>query len=233
MNPQDNSNKDFDPNSPKVVDESWQKMAICAIVIAAGCLIGVIVSVIIANSFNKEIANLKIEKSSSDNALSLIYSTLGVNDNGSAINQITSQDIVSGADMAKIDELLKNKYGAGYIIDFADATINNVYQGAYYKIVSLGVAQEGGTARALMYSKVADGEWKMASFDKTADDPCKDATDEDKAALQTIGLCELVFGLHPGFGGLAVVVLERTERVGHLLAIVGVDSVVVRSFRIG
>ena len=115
MNPQDNSNKDFDPNSPmnqmgygstgiayenyddeamkkanepqdasavpinvinavnangivsgrKVVDESWQKMAICAIVIAAGCLIGVIVSVIIANSLNKEIANLKIEKSSS------------------------------------------------------------------------------------------------------------------------------------------------------------------------
>lgn len=241
MNPQDNSNKDFDPNSPmnqmgygstgiayenyddeamkkanepqdasavpinvinavnangivsgrKVVDESWQKMAICAIVIAIGCLIGVIVSVIIANSLNKEIANLKIEKSSSDNALSLIYSTLGVNDNGSAINQITSQDIVSGADMAKIDELLKNKYGAGYIIDFADATINNVYQGAYYKIVSLGVAQEGGTARALMYSKVADGEWKMASFDKTADDPCKDATDEDKAALHTIGLCEL------------------------------------------
>ena len=140
---------------------------------------------------NKEIANLKVEKSSSDNALSLIYSTLGVSDNGSAINQITSQDIVSGADMAKIDELLKNKYGAGYIIDFADATINNVYQGAYYKIVSLGVAQEGGTARALMYSKVADGEWKMASFDKTADDPCKDATDEDKAALHTIGLCEL------------------------------------------
>ena len=86
-----------------------------------------------------------------------------------------------------LNTIYENKF-----IDFADATINNVYQGAYYKIVSLGVAQEGGTARALMYSKVADGEWKMASFDKTADDPCKDATDEDKAALQTIGLCELV-----------------------------------------
>lgn len=175
----------------KVVDESWQKIAICAIVIAVGCLIGVVISVITSNSLNAKISELNVENRSLESSLNGIYDTLGVSDNGAALNQITSQDIVSGADMQKINELLRGKYG-NYIIDFADATINNVYRGAYYKIVSVGVAQEGGTARAILYSKVADGQWKLASFDKLADDPCKDATDEDKAALQTIGLCEVI-----------------------------------------
>lgn len=174
----------------KVVDESWQKMAICAIVIAAGCLIGVVVSVIISNALNSKISDLNIENSSLNSSLSTIYGTLGVNDSGAAINQITSTDTLSGADMSKINDLLIEKYGANYAVDFADTTINNVYQGAIYKIVSLGIAQDEGTDRAIMYAKIADGEWHMASFDRLADEPCKDATDADKAALKMIGLCK-------------------------------------------
>ncbi len=175
----------------KVVDESWQKMAICAIVIVAGCLIGVVISVIISNSLNSKISDLNLENNSLKSSLNSIYGTLGVADSGTAIAQITSPDILSGADMSKVNDLLTEKYGANYAVDFADTTINNVYQGSMYKIVSLGIAQEEGTARAILYAKIADGEWKMASFDKMADDPCKDATDEDKLALSTIGLCEV------------------------------------------
>lgn len=242
MNPQNNSNQNFDPNNPmnqmgfggssemsyenydeealkranapkddsavpinvinavnangivsgrKVVDESWQKMAICAFVIAAGCLIGVVVSVIIANSLNGKISELNSKNMSLTSSLNMYYDTLGVKDNSEVMTLITSPEILSGADMTKIDELLKGKYGAGYVIDFADTTINNVQRGAYYKTVSLGIAQETGTARAILYAKNADGEWKLASFDKMAEDPCKDATEEDRAALHTIGLCEL------------------------------------------
>ncbi len=174
----------------KLVDESWKTMAIAAIVIAVGCLIGVVVAFFIQNAKSAEIDRQKNEISSLTRDLNNIYGTLGVSDYGAANNLITSTDILSGADLSAIDDALEAAYGQNYVVDFADATINGVTKGASYKIVSVGIAQEEGTVRAILYAKVADGQWKLASFDKTAENPCKDASDDDKAALRTIGLCE-------------------------------------------
>ncbi len=173
----------------KLVDESWKSIAIAAIVIAVGCLIGVIVAFVIQNSTSAKNAEIQKERDQYSTDLKNLYSTLGVSDYGEANNMITSMDILSGADLSAIDAELEKAYPK-YVVDFADATINSVTKGAMYKIVSVGIAQEEGTARAILYSKVSDGQWKLASYDKTSEKPCKDASDEDKKALRTVGLCE-------------------------------------------
>ena len=103
--------------------------------------------------------------------------------------QLNKTDVLSGADLAQIHQILTDNYGSGYVIDFGDETINQVRKGSIYTTVSFGIVQEQGTVRAILYVKNADGRWKKAEFDKAAEDPCVNSSAEDKLVLRTIGLC--------------------------------------------
>ena len=173
----------------KMVDEEWRKIAICAGILAAGCLIGVVIVLFLMHFKISDLNKVQDELVKNKAGSSAIYSALGATNRDEALALINNQDMLTGADMAKINKILIDKYGANYVVDFADDTINQVRRGNLYTTVSLGVAQEEGTVRAIIYAKNANGEWKMAEFDKMAEDSCADSSDEDKLVLKTIGLC--------------------------------------------
>ena len=62
----------------KVVDYIWQRVAICAIVIASGMFIAVIVMVFIANAFNTNAIKQEEEKIAANDKLTEIYNNLNV-----------------------------------------------------------------------------------------------------------------------------------------------------------
>ena len=174
----------------KVVDYLWQRVAVCMMVIAAGLLIGLVVSLVIVVTKNSEVASLNREKTSLNSELNSIYSKLGVSSLADAITQIDKIEVMDGGDLSEVNDLLTGKFGASYKLDLADANINFVVRNGVYKIVSLGVYRESGTQRVVLYEKIADGKWKLGGFDATKADACTDSTEEEKAAIDGIIPCE-------------------------------------------
>ena len=174
----------------KVVDYLWQRVAVCMMVIAAGLLIGLVVSLVIVVTKNSEVASLNREKTSLNSELNSIYSKLGVSSLADAITQIDKIEVMDGGDLSEVNDLLTGKFGASYKLDLADANINFVIRNGVYKIVSLGVYRESGTQRVVLYEKIADGKWKLGGFDATKADACTDSTEEEKAAIDGIIPCE-------------------------------------------
>lgn len=177
----------------KVVDYIWQRIAICAMVIGGGLLVAIIVLVFIMNNIN--VANAKQESATTEanNKLNDIYSALKVEDQSAALSVIGQDQMLSGSDIAQIKTLLTKKYGSVTAFDPTDSAINLVKTNGVYKVVSLKMTNAAGTARALLYAKLADNQWKMAAFDSSSEkNPCKNSTDEEKEALAGIVKCPSV-----------------------------------------
>ena len=175
----------------KVVDYTWQRGAICLAVLALGLLIGLIVVIVMMMGKTTEIVSLKKDRDSANNNLQGILTVLNVGSKEEAMAQITDPEILDGGDLEEVAKLLTDKYGVEFALDLADHNINFVRRNGFYRIVSLGVQQESGTRRVLLYEKVADGKWVLSGFDSTKDAPCEDATEEDKEALKNIVVCEV------------------------------------------
>ena len=173
----------------KVVDYVWQRIAVCMLVLAAGLFIGLCVVLFVAISKSTAMAKLEIEKKAAESELTSIYSHLGVNDLVGAVQRIEAKETMNGGDLAEVNTLLTNKYGANYKLDLADSKSNFVVRNGVYKVVSLGIYRESGTQRAVLYEKIADGKWKMGGFDASKDDACADSTAEEKNALDGVIPC--------------------------------------------
>ena len=174
----------------KVVDYIWQRGAICLAVLALGLLIGLIVVIMMMMGKTTENVTLKKEKEAINSNLQGILTVLNVSSKEEAIQVITEPEILDGGDLEEVSKLLTDKYGADLQLDLADHNINFVRRNGFYRIVSLGVQQESGTQRVILYEKVADGKWKLSGFDSTKDEPCEDTSEEDKVALKNIVVCE-------------------------------------------
>ncbi len=172
----------------KVVDYTWQRGAVCLAVLAAGLLIGLIVSLMIVVNKDAELSDLKRQKTSLESEIAGVYGKLGVQDLAGAISQIEQTDTLNGGDLNEINGLLVGKYGS-FKLDLADSNINFIRKNGVYKIVSLGIYRESGTKRAVLYEKIADGKWKLGGFDANKTDPCADSTDEEKEAIKSVIPC--------------------------------------------
>ncbi|MCQ2570911.1 MAG: hypothetical protein MJ154_01540 [Candidatus Saccharibacteria bacterium] len=177
----------------KVVDYIWQRIAACAIVIGAGLIGAVIVLVFIMNNINVTNAKQEAAVTEANNKLNDIYNALKVSDQGSALTVIGQDEMLSGSDIKQINELLVKKYGAVTRIDMTDDSINLVKTNGVYKVASLKMKNAAGTARAILYSKLADNKWIMASYNAADEkNPCKNSSDEEKEALTGIIKCPTV-----------------------------------------
>ena len=177
----------------KVVDYIWQRVAICAMVIGVGLLIAIIVLVAIMNNIN--VANAKQEAATTEanNKLNDIYSALKVEDQSAALSVIGQDEMLTGSDIAQIKALLTKKYGSVTAFDATDVSMNMVKTNGVYKVVSLKMTNAAGTARAILYAKLADNTWKFANYNSLNEkNPCKDSTDEEKDALHGIVKCPSV-----------------------------------------
>ena len=174
----------------KVVDESWRKIAICAIVISVGCLLGVMVSVFLTNRAMTEANRLTSELSKRENELSSIYDLLGVTERGSALGLIASPEMLTGTDIQNLNQLMAERFGTDFKFDFSKAETNFVVKNGAYKILSLDVLKDDKQLRVIFYAKSVDGVWHIVEIDKNAEeDPCLNMSDSDKAALKLIDIC--------------------------------------------
>ena len=176
----------------KVVSYIWKRVGICAMIISAACLIGVGIAVLMMNNVNQEKNKMELSKLESDNNLSAIYKSLGVEDQERAITSINDVETLNGGDINEINVLLTEKFGSDYVLDIADQNVNFVRKSGAYKLVSLGIRRNSGSVRAIMYERIADGVWIMSSFDSTnVEDPCKDSPKEEKQALSGLDVCDV------------------------------------------
>ena len=177
----------------KVVDYIWQRVAICAMVIGAGLLIAIVVLVFIMNNINVDKAKQESATTEANNKLNDIYSALKVEDQSAALSVIGQDEMLTGSDIAQIKALLTKKYGSVTVFDATDTSTNLVKTNGVYKVVSLKMTNAAGTARALVYAKLADNQWKMAEYDSTSEkNPCKNSSDEEREALAGIVKCPSV-----------------------------------------
>ena len=174
----------------RMVDYMWQRLAYCGLIFSMVFLIGLIVAVIFAGIANSDRARFEAEKIATERNLQGLYGVIGATDQESAINALNEEsEYLNGGDIAKVDKLLKNKYG-DYVLDFADSNINFVRIRNMFKIISLGVAQPNGTVRVILYSRIADGNWKLGGFDSSnTKDPCANSSVEEKLAIKGIVVC--------------------------------------------
>ena len=173
----------------KVVDYVWQRVAVCMLVLVIGLLAGLCVVLFLTISKSADVAKLEVEKKTIESELVSIYDHLGVSDLSGAIKRIEAKETMNGGDLAEVNTLLTNKYGANFKLDLADSNINFVVRNGVYKIVSLGIYRESGTQRAVLYEKISDGKWKLGGFDASKADPCIDSTSEEKEALDGVIPC--------------------------------------------
>ena len=174
----------------KVVDFIWQRIAICAMIISVGCLAAVIVMVVIANLFNGNVIRLEAEKKAETEKLDVIYEALGVDSQSGAIVALGRNEMLSGEDIVQIKKLISQKYGAVTTWDTTDSSINLVKTNGIYKVVSLKLTNAAGSMRAVVYARLADNSWKVAAYNFADDkNPCKDISDEEKAAISGILEC--------------------------------------------
>lgn len=177
----------------KVVDYIWQRAAICAIVIACGMFIAVIVMVVIANMFNGNAIKQEEQKIALNDKLTEVYNALGVDNQADAMTTIASDEILTGSDIQQIRAVVSQKYGAVTTIDPNDTSINFIKSNDMFRVASLKVTNAAGSKRALLYSRKADNVWKAAAFDSDNEkNPCKDSTDEEKKALAGVVSCPSV-----------------------------------------
>ncbi len=174
----------------RMVDYMWQRLAYCGLVFSVIFLIGLIVAVIFVGMMNTDRATMEAEKTAMERNLNGLYQVIGASNQEEAIQTLDKEsEYINGGDMAKIDKLLTGKYG-DYVVDFADSNINFVRINNMYKVVSVGIVRPNGTARALLYSLIADGNWKLGGFDSAnTKDPCANSSNEEKVALQGIIVC--------------------------------------------
>lgn len=173
----------------KVVDFIWQRMAICAMIIATGCLVAVLVLVIIANSYNGNNIKLTTEKEAIEAKLNEVYGSLGVSDHGSAIVKISRDEIIGGDDIKQIQNLLVKEYGENVKIDFTDNSLNFVKKSGKYKVASVQVTRDSGKNRVLMFAKEGSA-WAISKYNSDdKENPCKEMSDEEKDALYDIAMC--------------------------------------------
>ena len=174
----------------RMVDYMWQRLAYCGLIFSLVFLIGLIVAVVFVGIVNGDKAKLETEKSNVVRNLNGLYEVIGANTQEEAVQALDKEsEYLNGGDLSKIDKLLTGKYGE-YVLDFADSNINFVRINNMYKIVSLGVVRPNGTARALLYARIADGEWKLGGFDSSnTTNPCVNSSDEEKKALKGIVVC--------------------------------------------
>lgn len=175
----------------KMVDYLWQRIAYCALAFSVVLLIGLIITVVLVGDANTERVKMEAAKTTAEHNTQGLYDVLGVNSQEDAVKALTKEsEMIDGGDLLKIDTLLTNKYGAGYVIDFADSNLNFVRMSNVFKVVSVGVAQPTGTIRVILYGRIASGEWKLGGFDsKNTVDPCANSSDEEKEAIAGIFTC--------------------------------------------
>ncbi len=174
----------------KVVSYIWKRVGICAMIIAAACLIGVGISALIMNNVNQEKNKMELAKLEADNNLAAIYESLGAEEQSTAITRINDVETLNGGDISEINDLLTERFGSDYVLDIADQNVNFVRKSGAYKIVSLGIRRNSGSVRAIMYERIADGNWIMSSFDSTnLEDPCADSPKEEKIAISGLDVC--------------------------------------------
>lgn len=175
----------------KVVDYTWQRGAICLLVLSAGLLIGLIVAIVMMMNVTNDNVKLQKDKEALNSNYQGILTALGVGSKEDAIKQITDPQILDGGDLDEINALLAEKYGANYKLDLADHNINFVRRNGFYKIASFGIQRSSGSRRVILYEKIADGKWILGSFDSTKDEPCADADEAEKEAIKNIITCEV------------------------------------------
>ena len=177
----------------KVVDYIWQRAAICAIIIAIGMFIAVIVMVIIANAFNANAIVQEEEKKRANDKLSQIYNSLNVESQEEALTTLGKDEILSGTDIQQIHTLLNDKYGIVTSWDPSDAAINFAKSNGMYRVVSLKMTNAAGVIRAFAYARKSDNQWKIAAYNSEDEkNPCKDSSDEEKKALAGVVSCPVV-----------------------------------------
>lgn len=177
----------------KVVDYIWQRVAICAMVIGVGLLLAIVALVFIMNNINVANARQEAATTEANNKLSDIYSALKVSDQSAALSVIGQDEMLSGSDIAQIKAILTKKYGSVTAFDATDTATNLVKTNGVYKVASLKMTNAAGTARALLYAKLADNQWKLANFDSSNEkNPCKNSDEEEIEALKGIVKCPSV-----------------------------------------
>ena len=177
----------------KVVDFIWQRVAICAMVIGVGLLAAIIVLAFIMNNINVSNAKQEAATAEANNRLNDIYAALKVDNQGAALSVIGQDEMLSGSDVAQIKELLEKKYGSAAVFDTTDVSSNLLKTNGVYKVASLKIVSEAGAVRAIVYSKLADNQWKLAAYNSANEkNPCKESTDEEIEALAGIVKCPSV-----------------------------------------
>lgn len=175
----------------KMVDYLWQRIAYCALAFAGVLLIGLIVTVVLVGSANTARVKAEAEQDSAVRNLNSLYAVLGVSSQSEAVETLTKEsELIDGGDLVKIDNLLANKFGADYTVDFADSNLNFARVNNVFKVISVAIAQPSGAVRVILYGRIATGEWKLGGFDaKNTVDPCANSSDEEKEAIAGIFTC--------------------------------------------
>jgi len=174
----------------KVVDFIWQRIGICAMIIAAGCMIAVIVMVIIANSINVESVKASLERDTLKEKVDGMYKLLKVDDQADAIAALSEEDVFDGKDLSQLMALVVGKYGANVQFDYSDNSKIFLRKNGIYKVASLVVKTATGSERVFAYTKTAKANWQFMKLDFAASDPCESASEDEKKALKNIVTCE-------------------------------------------
>jgi hypothetical protein len=174
----------------KVVDFIWQRVGVCAIIIAAGCFIALIITIIVANSYNVESVKRGLERDALQEKISDIYKAMKVDDQSGAMTSLSKEDAFDGADLGQIVVLVTGKYGTNLEFDYSDNSKNFLRKNGVYKVLGLNIKTSAGSVPVMLYSPVAKASWKFAAYDATnKDDPCEKSTADEKAALKNIVTC--------------------------------------------
>ena len=174
----------------KVVDFIWQRIAICAMIIALGCAIAVVVMISIASESNNNAYRQEVERKATDSKLNDLYAALNVDGQQKALESISRSELISGADIAQIFTLVQQKYGTATQIDISDVSQNFVSVSGIYKIASLKINDGENSRRVYAYARYTDSQWKMMTYDENSDTyPCAEFTDEDKQILSGLVKC--------------------------------------------
>jgi hypothetical protein len=174
----------------KVVDFIWQRVAICAMVIGGGLLIAIIAMLFFINSLSVSDTKARTEREHAEKQLNEIYSTLGVEDQSGAIKTITRDEYLDGSDLKQIKTLLNQKFGTVSTIDYNAEKVNIVKANKVYRVAGVQISNAAGKTKVYLYSKVADGVWKIANYNAADEvNPCQNSSDEEKEALQPIVKC--------------------------------------------
>ena len=173
----------------KVVDFIWQRIGVCAMIIAAGCMIAVIVMVIIANSINVEGVKASLERDALKEKVEGMYKLLKVDDQADAIAALSKEDAFDGEDLGQLMVLITSKYGADVEFDYSDNNKIFLRKNGMYKVISLVVKTKSGSERLFAFSPVSKTSWKIAAYNVALDDPCEKSSADEKSALKNIVTC--------------------------------------------